>query len=95
MCGWYHRQAVDFRKTYYILPNLFTLSSVLCGFASLALSASGRSGEDLYLAAYGRMPNLNERKIAATSISEAKDKQKSAEDLLWAMMNSKEFVFNH
>ena len=43
--------AVDFRKTYYILPNLFTLSSVLCGFASLALSASGRSGEDLYLAA--------------------------------------------
>jgi CDP-diacylglycerol--serine O-phosphatidyltransferase len=43
--------AVDFRKTYYVLPNLFTLSSVLCGFASLALSASGRSGEDLYLAA--------------------------------------------
>jgi CDP-diacylglycerol--serine O-phosphatidyltransferase len=43
--------AVDFRKTYYILPNLFTLSSVLCGFASLALSASGRSGADLYLAA--------------------------------------------
>jgi CDP-diacylglycerol--serine O-phosphatidyltransferase len=42
---------VDFRKSYYILPNLFTLSSVLCGFASLALSASGRSGEDLYLAA--------------------------------------------
>ncbi len=51
--------------------------------------------EDLYLAAYGRMPNLNERKIAATSISDSKDKQKSAEDLLWAMMNSKEFVFNH
>jgi CDP-diacylglycerol--serine O-phosphatidyltransferase len=43
---------VDFRKTYYILPNLFTLSSILCGFASLALSASGRSeGTDLYLAA--------------------------------------------
>jgi len=42
---------VDFRKTYYVLPNLFTLSSVLCGFASLALSASGRSGADLYLAA--------------------------------------------
>jgi CDP-diacylglycerol--serine O-phosphatidyltransferase len=43
--------AVDFRKTYYVLPNLFTLSSVLCGFASLALSASGRSEENLYLAA--------------------------------------------
>jgi CDP-diacylglycerol---serine O-phosphatidyltransferase len=43
--------AVDFRKTYYVLPNLFTLSSVLCGFASLALTASGRSETDLYLAA--------------------------------------------
>ncbi len=42
---------MDFRKTYYLLPNLFTLSSVLCGFASLALSASGRSEADLYLAA--------------------------------------------
>ena len=42
---------VDFRKTYYVLPNLFTLSSVLCGFASLALTASGRSEADLYLAA--------------------------------------------
>ncbi len=42
---------VDFRKTYYVLPNLFTLSCVLSGFASLALSASGKSESDLYLAA--------------------------------------------
>jgi CDP-diacylglycerol--serine O-phosphatidyltransferase len=42
---------VDFRKTYYVLPNLFTLSCVLSGFASLALSASGSHESDLYLAA--------------------------------------------
>ncbi len=42
---------VDFRKTFYILPNLFTLSCVLCGFTSLALSASGRGDADFYLAA--------------------------------------------
>jgi CDP-diacylglycerol--serine O-phosphatidyltransferase len=47
---WYSR-AVDFRKTYYILPNLFTLSSVLCGFISISLSASGQGGSDLYQAA--------------------------------------------
>ncbi len=29
--------AVDFRKTYYILPNLFTLSSVFCGFVSISI----------------------------------------------------------
>jgi CDP-diacylglycerol--serine O-phosphatidyltransferase len=42
---------VDFRKTYYILPNLFTLSCVLSGFTSLSLSATGKSEADLYLAA--------------------------------------------
>jgi CDP-diacylglycerol--serine O-phosphatidyltransferase len=42
---------VDFRKTYYILPNLFTLSSVFCGFISISLSASGQGGSDLYQAA--------------------------------------------
>jgi CDP-diacylglycerol---serine O-phosphatidyltransferase len=44
---------VDFRKTYYILPNLFTLSSVFCGFVSISLSASGQRGVgvDLYQAA--------------------------------------------
>ena len=48
--AWYSR-AVDFRKTYYILPNLFTLSSVFCGFISISLSASGQGGSDLYQAA--------------------------------------------
>ena len=42
---------MDFRKTYYILPNLFTLSNVFCGFVSISLSASGQGGTDLYLAA--------------------------------------------
>jgi CDP-diacylglycerol--serine O-phosphatidyltransferase len=43
--------AVDYRKTFYILPNLFTLSCVLSGFTSLCLSAAGESERDLYLAA--------------------------------------------
>src|SRR5262249_56738000 len=43
--------SVNFRKTYYVLPNLFTLSSVLCGFISISLSASGEGGANLYQAA--------------------------------------------
>src|SRR5262245_49549698 len=50
--SWYSC-SVDFRKTYFILPNLFTLSSVFCGFISISLSASGQGGErePLYQAA--------------------------------------------
>ena len=42
---------MDFRKTFYVLPNLFTLSCVLCGFTSLALSSAARTETNLYLAA--------------------------------------------
>jgi CDP-diacylglycerol--serine O-phosphatidyltransferase len=49
--GWYHLRAVDFRKTYYILPNLFTLSNVFSGFVSISLTTSGEGGTSLYLAA--------------------------------------------
>lgn len=38
------RPPVDFRKTYFILPNLFTLASVFCGLYSIVLTA--RLGED-------------------------------------------------
>ncbi|HVR64728.1 MAG TPA: CDP-diacylglycerol--serine O-phosphatidyltransferase [Polyangia bacterium] len=42
---------MDYRKTYYILPNLFTLGSVFCGFISISLAASGQGGAGLYQAA--------------------------------------------
>lgn len=45
------RRPVDYRKTFYILPNLFTLACGMCGFTSLALSSSGRGESDFYLAA--------------------------------------------
>jgi CDP-diacylglycerol--serine O-phosphatidyltransferase len=44
--------AVDFRKTFFILPNLFTLASVFCGLYSITLTArlgehDGASDEEL------------------------------------------------
>lgn len=39
------------RKWLYILPNLFTLASILCGFYSMSLSASGQGPEALFGAA--------------------------------------------
>ena len=39
------------RKWLYILPNLFTLASILCGFYSMSLSASGQAPQALFGAA--------------------------------------------
>ena len=51
--------------------------------------------EDLYLAAFARYPTLDESCKGILLLAGAKDRQKAAEDLAWALLNSNEFVFNH
>ena len=47
--------------------------------------------EEIYLAALARRPSAEEAKIAATQIAEYRDA--GAEDVLWALVNSLEFLF--
>src|SRR6185503_2714103 len=42
---------MNLRKTFFILPNLFTLSSVFCGFFAITLCAGAPTIESLYQAA--------------------------------------------
>ena len=42
---------MNLRKTFFILPNLFTLANVFCGFFALTLCAGDASIEELYQAA--------------------------------------------
>jgi hypothetical protein len=52
--------------------------------------------EELYLAAFSRKPEPDELAVAVKAINAAGDKKEAAiEDVLWAMLNSAEFVFNH
>ena len=51
--------------------------------------------EELYLAALSRFPAEDETMEALMNLMRGKDRQKEAEDLLWALLNSKEFLFNH
>ncbi|MDA7866906.1 DUF1549 and DUF1553 domain-containing protein [Verrucomicrobia bacterium] len=52
--------------------------------------------EELYLATFSRFPSDEERSIAASVLpDDGKDRQIPLEDLLWALINTAEFVFNH
>jgi len=51
--------------------------------------------DDLYLTALSRPPTASERKRLADYIENAKDKQRAVEDVLWAILNTREFMFNH
>jgi hypothetical protein len=50
--------------------------------------------EELYLLTYSRLPTPEERSVAETLFLEPKSDRRSAiEDILWALLNSAEFVF--
>ena len=51
---------------------------------------------ELYLACYTRPPTDEEMKIATTGFTaEAATRRAATEDVLWSLLNSAEFVFNH
>ena len=52
--------------------------------------------EELYLRLYGRFPTAKEQDTAVAYLGrKTSERRKAAEDLMWAMLNSLEFQFNH
>jgi hypothetical protein len=63
------------------------------------LAAAGKPTADivreLYLASLSRAPRSSELTTALGLIHKAPKRQEGIEDLLWTLMNSREFIFNH
>jgi hypothetical protein len=53
--------------------------------------------QELYLRAFGRTASEHEMKYAMNHVTkaDAKDKPAAYEDVVWALINTKEFLFNH
>jgi hypothetical protein len=60
------------------------------------LLAAGKSNtailENLYLATLCRLPNEREREVLVARMERAVDRRLALEDILWALLNSKEFL---
>ena len=50
---------------------------------------------DLYYAALSRPPFDDEKKLALAHVAKGADKRKAWEDVLWALINTREFLFRH
>jgi len=56
----------------------------------------GRIVDELYLSIYSRWPSADEKAVAVEAFAaEGVKRQQAVEDLMWALINSAEFVFNH
>lgn len=51
--------------------------------------------DELYLVIFARLALDEEKRISIDYLNDKTDKKSAFEDLVWALMNSKEFVFNH
>ena len=66
------------------------------------LSATGPAGDsdverlnELYLSALSREPSSETAATYLDHISQSEDKRAAWEDILWAVLNSQEFVYQH
>jgi hypothetical protein len=49
--------------------------------------------EEVYLTAFGRFPDAGERRVAERVFEQRGHRRQAVEDLLWALLNTPEFVF--
>jgi hypothetical protein len=67
------------------------------GRAAKLVKAHAENGpvvDGLYLAVMNRRPSAKERELGLKYLSETKDRQEGAQDLMWALINSPAFLFN-
>jgi hypothetical protein len=51
--------------------------------------------EELFLATLSRFPNSSERQAGLDHVNRKKDRQTAFVDMLWALINTREFILNH
>ena len=56
---------------------------------------TGQVIDELYRAAFSRPPTPTERERLVTMVDSSEDKKQALEDVFWALLNAKEFIFNH
>jgi hypothetical protein len=60
-----------------------------------AKKTDAETAEELFLATLSRAPNEKEKALVAERLKQAKGRNEAFTDVLWALINTREFVLNH
>src|SRR5262249_49084181 len=60
-----------------------------------AVADDQKAVEELYLSTICRLPSADEMKRSLAYVAKAADRSAGFEDVLWSLINLREFVFNH
>ena len=86
-------------QSLHLLNSKDIQNKLTSGRAAKLARDKSRSDEEkineLYMIALSRMPDSNERELALAHLKKQKKIQEGFEDLVWVLMNTKEFLFNH
>ncbi|MSV28321.1 MAG: DUF1549 domain-containing protein [Bryobacterales bacterium] len=63
--------------------------------AKMSAAPAETTVEDLYLRTVSRRPDATEKQAARQAIAKAGSPKRGMEDVFWALLNSKEFLYNH
>jgi uncharacterized protein DUF1553 len=90
----------DLVQVLYLMNSPEMQNKIMAGDGRIArLVAAGKSPEEmvseLYLVAYGRLPDAAELSTAAEYVRSKPDARMALGNLMWGFLNSKEFLFNH
>jgi hypothetical protein len=85
-------------QTLFLMSDPVLLKKLTSGRLAKLLAEKRPDGdvvEELFLATLSRPPDEGERKAALTHIAGKKDRTRGCVDVLWALINTREFILNH
>jgi hypothetical protein len=85
-------------QTLFLMSDPVVLKKITTGRLKKLLEekqADGEVVEELFLATLSRFPGEAEKQEALEHVKAAKDRQAGFVDMLWALINTREFILNH
>jgi hypothetical protein len=94
-CVCERREEVSLDQALQFMNSSLIRSRVSEGTRRLSVLKDEKLIEELYLAAFSRLPSETEQNTIGQYLQTASDRHQAIEDIIWSLINTNEFMFQH